>query len=350
MSLPFPTMRRRSKSFIRANAVFLAFSILPMIPLPSKPKIVEESSTRGVFEIEGLYPGYGHTIGNALRRVLLSSLKGAAIVSIKIDGTKHEFSTIEGVMEDAVEILLNLKQMRFKLQGEGPYTIKLDVSGDHDVKGSDFEVPSQVEVMTLDQHIATLTSKKAKFFIEAVVESGRGYVPAEARSKEKVEVGTIALDAAFSPVQHANYEVENMRVGDRTDYHRVRLVLETDGSITPREAFLSASEILVDQFGALVTGFGDGKVTPKVAVRVAEEEMERAFADEGEDDEIGKTKLDELKISSRTLNALREAGIKTVGGISRKREPALREIAGIGEKGIQEIKKALGGLGIVLKA
>ena len=324
-----------------------------MITSPSTPKVISEERNKAVFEIEGLHPGYGQTIGNSIRRVLLSSLKGAAITSVKIEGAKHEFSTIEGMMEDMIEFALNLKQMRFRLIGEGPYTITLSVSGEREVKGKDFKVPSQVEIVTPDLCIATLTSKKASLVMEATVEAGLGYVPQEARSKEKVDVGTIALDAIFSPVQKANYEVENMRVGDRTDYNRLRLFVETDGSMTPREAFAEAAQILVGQFDALAKGFVEGMPaaapSPVFTMTSGEDEEESSGA-EGEDETVLKMKLDELKhLSSRTLNVLREAGIKTVGGLSRKKEPTLREIEGLGDKGIQEIKKALGTYGITLK-
>lgn len=317
-----------------------------MISLPSQPKVILEEGNRAVFEIEGLYPGYGQTVGNSLRRVLLSSLPGAAITAVKIEGVGHEFSTIEGITEDVVEIILNLKQVRLKLHDQGPHTITLSVKGEKEVTGKDFHTPSQVEVVNKDLHIATITSKKTTFAIEAVVEAGRGFVPVEARSKEKVEVGVIALDASFSPVRHVNYEVENMRLGDRTDYNKVRLHIETDGTIAPREAFSEASGVLVQQFDALTKGFGANekegmdKFEPKEATDTGEEE-------DGED--ISKVKLDDLKLSSRTLNALREAGIKTVGGLARKKEETLREIEGMGEKGMQEVKKALGNFGITLK-
>lgn len=319
-----------------------------MIPLPSKPKIVFEEENKAIFEIEGLYPGYGQTIGNSLRRVLLSSLKGAAITSVKIAGVVHEFSTIEGVKEDIVDLILNLKQVRFRLHEDGPFTITLSASGEKDAKGKDFKTPSQVEVVTPDVHIASLTSKKSKLEMEAVVESGLGYIPVEARSKEKVEVGTIAMDAAFSPVRHVNYEVENMRVGDRTDYNRVRLHIDTDGSVSPRDAFGRAAQILVEQFGALVEGFAEQAVSVEGKVPLSSGEV---FAGESEaaEDAVLKVKLDELKFSSRTLNALRDAGIKTVGGLTRKKESTLREVGGLGDKGIQEIKKALGNFGITLK-
>jgi DNA-directed RNA polymerase subunit alpha len=319
-----------------------------MIPLPSQPKIIEESGTRAVFELEGLYPGYGHTIGNSLRRVLLSSLEGAAVISMKIEGVGHEFSVIEDVMEDVVEIVLNLKQLRFRIHGEGQFTATLSVKGEREVTGKDFEMPSQVELVSRDVHIATLTSKKAHINMEIVIEAGRGYVPVEARTKDKVEVGTIALDAAFSPVRHVNYEVADMRVGDRTDYNRVRLSVETDGSLEPRVAFEQAVAILVEQFRALTADFAQEQEVEERKDGVAVGDTSKDSSDL-EQETVLKQKLDELKLSARTLNALREAGIKTVGGLSRKKESALRGIEGMGDKGIQEIKKVLGNFGITLK-
>jgi len=321
-----------------------------MIPLPSKPKVVTEEGNRTVFEIEGLYPGYGQTIGNSLRRVLLSSLEGAVMTSVKIEGVGHEFSTIENVMEDVVDLILNLKQMRFKLHEPGPFTIKLSAKGERQVHGKDFEMPSQVEIVTSDAYIATLTSKRSSLIMEAVVESGRGFFPTEGRTKEKVEIGTIALDASFSPVRAVNYTVEDMRVADKTDYNRLRIDIETDGSITPREAFGKAAEILVDQFAELATGFEMAMPAVSRSAHLTKEKEETLEEHEGgEEEEVFKIKLDTLKVSSRTLNVLREAGIKTVGGIARKREETLREIEGLGDKGIQEIKKALGNFGITLK-
>lgn len=320
-----------------------------MIPTPTKPKIVREEGSRAVLEIEGLYPGYGHTLGNALRRVLLSSLLGAAVTSIKIEGVGHEFTAIEGVMEDVVDLSLNIKQMRLRLHEEGPFTITISASGEREVLGRDFKAPSQVEIVSKDAHIATLSSKKSRLAVEAVVESGVGYVPVEARAKEKVEVGTIALDAAFSPVRHVNYEVENMRVGDRTDYNRLLVTIETDGSVAPRDAYRQAAEILVAQFGALSGGFAENVTRAERPGAQHPEEEALAAVSEAGDESVLKTKLDDLKFSSRTLNALREAGIKTVGGLARKRKETIAEIEGMGEKGIQEVKKALGNLGITLK-
>lgn len=316
------------------------------IPLPSKPKIIFEETNRAVFEIENLYPGYGHTIGNSLRRIILSSLRGSVITSVKIEGVNHEFSTIAGVKEDVVEILLNLKQLRFRLHEDGPITINLSVKGEKEVTGKDFKLPSQVELINQETHIATLTDKKASLVIDAVVECGIGYVPVEARTREKVEVGMIALDAAFSPVRHVNYEVEDMRVGDRTDYNRVRLTIETDGSLTPREALEEAIKILIEQWSALA-----GEIRENIPPSAAEKSKipEEPVLPKSTETDISKTKVEELNISSRTLNALKEAGIKTVAGLAKKKESKLKEIEGLGDKGIQEIKRALGNMGITLK-
>lgn len=221
--------------------------------LPSPPKLVFEDKEKnlGVFEIEGLYRGYGITLGNALRRVLLSSLEGAAITKVKIKDVPHEFSTIEGVMEDVVEILLNLKKIRLKLLSEGPETLKLKASGVKEVKAKDIEKNPNVKIVNPDQIIAHLTSKKAKLEMEMTVEKGLGYLPIEQRKKEKVPVGTILLDALFSPIRKVSFEVEEMRVGERTDFNRLKIAIETDGTITPKEALQKAAQILVEHFQIL---------------------------------------------------------------------------------------------------
>ena len=219
-----------------------------MISLPSQPKIIEKKDNLAVFEIAGLWPGYGVTIGNTFRRVLLSSLRGAAVTQVKIKGVQHEFSTIPGVLEDVVNILLNLKQLRFKLYTEEPQKARLKVRGEKTVKGADFDLSSQVEIVNKDALVATLTAKSAELEIEILIEKGLGYEPVEMRKKGKLEAGTISLDAIFTPVRKVSYRVENMRVGERTDFDRLFLELETDGTITPEEALRLASEILVKHF------------------------------------------------------------------------------------------------------
>jgi DNA-directed RNA polymerase subunit alpha len=219
-----------------------------MIPLPSTPKMIEKKGNKATFEIAGLYPGYGVTIGNSLRRVLLSSMEGAAITQVKMKDVQHEFSTISGVLEDVLRIILNLKQVRCKLYGDESQKIQLRVKGEKEVKAGDFETPTQVEIANKDAHIATITDRNKTLEIEALVEKGIGYVPAEQHKKGKLEIGTIVLDAIFTPVKRVAFRVENMRVGERTDYDRLFLEIETDGTLTPEEALRQASEILANHF------------------------------------------------------------------------------------------------------
>ncbi|MEK7640953.1 MAG: DNA-directed RNA polymerase subunit alpha [Patescibacteria group bacterium] len=211
-------------------------------------KKVSETEKEGVFEIEGLYAGYGLTLANALRRVLLSSLPGAAITQVKIKGVSHEFTTLEGVKEDMVEVALNMKKIRFRIHTDEPQVLTLRVKGEKVVTASDIETNAQVDLITPDAPIATLTSKSAELDIEITVEKGLGYVPVESRRSEKLPIGVIALDALFSPVSKVNFVIENMRVGERADYNRIRLIIETDGSLTPSSALRKASNILQDHF------------------------------------------------------------------------------------------------------
>jgi DNA-directed RNA polymerase subunit alpha len=235
-----------------------------MIPLPLQPKIIEKKGNWARFEIEALYPGYGVTIGNSLRRVLISSLPGAAVTQMKIKGVSHEFSTIPGVLEDVITIMLNLKQLRFRVFADEPQKATLKVKGEKEVLGSDFEYPAQVELINKDLHIATLTDKKAELEMEIQIEKGIGYLPREARrQKEKLEIGVIPLDAIFTPIKRVSFKVENMRVGERTDFDRLFLEIETDGTISPQEAFSQASEILVKHFNLFYQTFKTEEVAPK---------------------------------------------------------------------------------------
>ncbi|HRY76807.1 MAG TPA: DNA-directed RNA polymerase subunit alpha [Candidatus Paceibacterota bacterium] len=222
--------------------------------LPSKPKIIKEEDNVGVFEIEGLYTGYGLTIGNALRRVLLSSLPGAAITTVKIKGVQHEFSTLPGIMEDVIQIIINLKKIRVKMFTNEPQTLFLSAKGERKISAADIDKNSNVEILNPEAHIATLTEKKSELEIIFTIEQGLGYVPAEFRKKDKLPIGTISLDAAFSPIQKVNYEVEDMRVGERTDYNRLRIYIETDGSISARLALKKATEILTAHFQTIENG------------------------------------------------------------------------------------------------
>lgn len=222
-----------------------------MIPLPSEPKVVSKEGNRAVFELGPLYPGYGTTLGNALRRVLISSLQGAAATSVKIAGVDHEFSTIPDVLEDVIEIILNLKRVRLKLFKDEPETVFLRAKGQREVTAADIEETADVQVINKDQHIATITGKKGEVEMEITIEKGIGYVPVELRQKDKLVIGKIAIDGIFTPIQNVNFEVENVRVGQRTDYNKVLLDITTDGSISPEEALKNASQILIDQFSVV---------------------------------------------------------------------------------------------------
>lgn len=313
------------------------------IILPSKPKILKEEGVSGVYEIEGLYPGYGHTLGNSLRRIILSSLPGVAITSVKISGVTHEFSVMDGVKEDVITILLNLKKVRMRFTTDEPQTLRLKVKGEKVVTAADIELPGQVEVLNPDQHIATVTDKNTTLEIEIHAEKGLGFIQKEMLQKDRVEIGSIALDAIFTPIRRASYEVENMRVGDRTDFNKLKLSIETDGTITPNEALVKSIEIMINQLKAVV-GFKEEEA-PAVSMPREESAPVRTEIDP----EVLKTRVESLDLSARTQNALANGNIRTVGGLARKKERDLLEVEGLGQKGIQEIKKALGEFGITLK-
>ena len=219
-----------------------------MIQLPGEPKVASKEGNKATFEIAPLYPGYGTTLGNVIRRVLISSIEGAAITSAKIKGVDHEFSAIDGVREDIIELIINLKKVRFKVFSDDPVTLKLSSKGAGAVTASDIEADANVEVVNPDQHIATITDKKTEFELEMRVEKGVGYIPVEQRQKEKLTVGEIAIDGIFTPIRNVNYTVENIRVGQRTDYNKVLIDVETDGSISPEETMKKAAQIIIEHF------------------------------------------------------------------------------------------------------
>jgi DNA-directed RNA polymerase subunit alpha len=319
------------------------------ITLPSKPRVVTEEDLRGTYEIDGLYPGYGHTLGNSLRRIVLSSLPGAAVTSVRIAGVDHEFSTLEGVKEDVITILLNLKKVRIRMNTDEPQTLNLKVSGAKKVTANEISVTGQVEILNEDLHIAEITDKNTTLDIELTVERGLGYVSKESLQKDKVEIGTIAVDAIFTPIRRVNYEVENMRVGDRTDFNRLRMHVETDGTLTPREAFEKSIEIMINQLKAII-GFKEEEIVaqePEVEEEATGEELKEEKKEI--DSEFLKTRVDSLDLSPRTINALSNANIRTVGGLARKKEEDVLAIEGLGTKGLQEIKRALSNFGIILK-
>ncbi len=245
---------------------------MQIITSPQEPKYTELAKNHGKFEILGCHPGYGTTLGNALRRVVLSSLAGAAARSVKIKGVSHEFSTIDGVMEDVVQIILNLKQVRFKMHGEGDEVVKVTLKskGEGVVTAASIKTPSSVEVVNPDQVIATITDKKIELEMEIEVDRGLGYVPVESRERDdEREIGVIAIDAIYTPVKRVNYEVENMRVGKRTDYDKITLEIVTDGSVTPQEAFEKSVSILVAQFSSLTEVAKEGVEEAEIVTEVA---------------------------------------------------------------------------------
>lgn len=319
------------------------------VALPSKPKPVLEEGNLGIYEIEGLYPGYGHTLGNSLRRIILSSLSGAAITGLKIDGVLHEFTAMEGVKEDVIALILNLKKVRFALHGDEPQTLTLSVQGPALVTAANIANSLQCEVLTPEQYICEITDKKTTLTMEMTIEKGLGYLPKEMITKEKVDIGGISLDAAFTPIRRVNYEVEPMRVGDRTDYNRLKISIETDGTLTPRKALEDAIEIMIHQLKAIV-GFKEEEVITE-SLPTPEEIREEAtpMQEEKVDMEFLKIRIDSLDLSARTLNALNNAGIRTLGGLVRKTADDLLDVEGLGEKGLQEIKRALSNFGVTLK-
>jgi DNA-directed RNA polymerase subunit alpha len=318
------------------------------IVLPSKLKIVSEDTYKGIFEIEGLYPGYGHTLGNSLRRIILSSIPGAAVTQVKIKGADHEFSTLAGVREDVVTMILNLKKVRFQLTGDEPATATLTVKSGV-VTAKDFQTSGQLVVTSPDQYIAEVTGK-GELSIEVVVSKGMGFVPREMLSKEKVDIGTIMTDARFSPIVGASYDVEDMRVGDRTNYNRLCMTIETDGSISPREALEQSIKIMLEQFRAILDLKEVVQMKPIEHELITEEEVSETSTISKEDlTEVLKTRIDSLQFSTRTLNALSDAGIRTVGGLIQKTEDGLLELDGFGEKGLNEVKDVLTNYGLSLK-
>ncbi len=331
------------------------------ILLPSKLKVVHEEGKKGTYEIEGLYPGYGHTLGNSLRRIILSSIPGSAMTTLRIQGVDHEFSTMNGVREDVIAFILNLKKVRFQSTSEEPQILTLKVKGPKVVTAADIEASGQVEVMNPELYLCEVTGKD-DLQVEITVENGIGFVTKDMRGKEKVAIGSILVDAAFTPIRKVSYEVEKMRVGDRTDYNKLIISVETDGSLTAREAVERSLSIMIQQCSAIL----DLYIEPKT-IGIARESVvadEAAFesiaetASVGTEDEVDqesmndtlKTRIDKLQVPTRIQNVLNQANIRTIGGLVRKTEADLLEIEGLGQKGINEIKDALKAFDITLKS
>jgi len=312
------------------------------VSLPKKPKYSILGENLGKIEIEACHPGFGTTIGNTLRRILLSSLTGAAATSIKIKGISHEFSTMPGVKEDLIQIILNLKKVRFKVHKDEPVKLTLKEKGAKKISAAQIQCPADVEVVNKDMPIAEITDKKAQMEMEIEVQKGLGYVPVEQQEREKKEIGLIAIDAIFTPVKRVNYVIENMRVGKRTDFDKITFEIETDGSITPEEAFQEAVKIAIDQFGAtkeMDTGEKADETENVDAVLDEKKEQEISEVKKGDSMDL---EVASIPFSTRTQNVLEKSNIKTIADLVSLKENELMNLEGMGEKGIKEIRKAIG--------
>ena len=295
---------------------------------PALANIDETSSVSATFTIEPMYAGYGNTLGNSLRRVLLSSIEGAAIVAFRIEGATHEFTTVEGVKEDVVDIMLNLKNVHLKVHSDEPIELRLEKKGAGTVTAADIKTTADVEVVNPDQVIATIDDPKKALVIDLVVESGRGYRTIEESSETRLHSDMIALDAMFSPVLRVRYKVAGTRVGRETNLDKLDLSIETDGSITPREAFEEAAAILVNQYTALA-GSTTVAAAPALGTDLEDETSEL------------NTSIEELGLTARTANALINNEIRTVHDLVTLSEQDLRELKGFGSKALDEVKDKL---------
>jgi DNA-directed RNA polymerase subunit alpha len=312
------------------------------------PKITHEEVTedRGVFVIEPLDRGFGYTFGNSLRRVLLSSLEGAAVTSVKIEGVAHEFTTLPGVREDVTDIILNLKQLVCILHGESPEVeVRLTKRGDGIVTAADIEAPADLEILNPDLEIANLSSK-GRLEITLTIGRGRGYLPAEGNRGQAHTIGVIPVDSMFSPINRVSYDVEAARVGQRTDYDKLVLDVTTNGSIDPKEAIAEAAEILIRQLAIFtdlerIEGFGENA----------------AAASDGGSENVGISlaggmenfPIEELELGVRSYNCLKRVGIETIGDLVTKSENELAAIPNFGKKSIEEVKETLQQHGLTLR-
>ncbi len=303
----------------------------------TKPKIeyAELSDTYGKFIVEPLERGFGVTLGNALRRVLLSSIPGAAVTSVKIENVLHEFSTVQGVVEDVTQIILNLKELSFKLHSDKPKLLRLDVKGKKDVTAGDLQPDAEVEILNPDLHIATLDGKNAHLVMELVVERGKGYVPAERHRKSEHVIGVIPVDSVFSPIQKVNYSIEDTRVGQATDYDRLVFEVWTDGSIRPEEALQESARLVIDYF-RLFVGTTAGA---EVAVGPQADETSK----------LATMPIEELDLSVRPYNCLKRAGINTLGDLLQRTEDEVVNVKNFGRKSLDEVKEKLAALGLELR-
>ncbi len=316
------------------------------IPLPNQAKINHTGGNSYEVTLEPLYPGYGVTIGNALRRVLLSSMPGAAVTAVKIKYVDHEFSAVPNVKEDVIQIILNLKQLRLRSFSTEPVRLKLQTKGEGVVTAEMFQETDQVEVANKDLYICTLDSKNTDFEMEIVVEQGRGYEPVEVRANNNLEVGMLAIDAIYTPVRSVFFDVSNVRVGGMTNFDKLVVRMETDGTITGGEAMDIASHILVDHFSMMFNNEGAERMEMMNQAAVEEEvEVEgeaTAPATESASESSSGTPIDDTTLSNRAKNALQKSGINTIEALRGMSDEDIRNIAGLGEKTITEIMEMLG--------
>lgn len=305
--------------------------------MPRGIEVVEEDKSRnyGKIVVEPLERGWGHTLGNALRRVLLSSLQGAAVISVRIDNVLHEFSTIEGVSEDVTDVILNIKQLRLKLLADEDVTLRLDVSGEGEVKASDIEENPDVRILNPDLHIATIDAN-ARLKMEMRVSDGRGYVPAEQNRREDDPVGSVPIDALFSPVSRVNYSVENTRVGQRTDLDKLIMEVVTDGSLDVEDAVAYGAKLLYDHLNLFINF--EGELEP-VKEKVTDERLSKL-------QQLLKMRVDELELSVRSANCLRAANIHTLADLVRNQESAMLKYKNFGRKSLVELHRVLNNLGL----
>ncbi len=311
---------------------------MDQIQLPNHAEVTNQEGNKYVLTLEPLYPGYGVTIGNALRRVLLSSMPGAAVTAVKIKFVDHEFSTIPNVKEDVIQIILSLKQLRLKSHSTEPVRLALRSKGEGKVTAAQIKTNDQVEIINKDLHIATLDNKNAELDMELIVEQGRGYVPVEVRENQKLEVGMLAIDAIYTPVKSVFYDISNVRVGQITNFDKLVLHIETDGTITGEEAIDIASHIAVDHFTMMFKK--DYAVTPAIA-SLENSNLEEPSIAMVEQPANGQS-LEELNLSNRAKNALTKNGITTVEALRELSNEQINDISGLGEKTIAEILTVLG--------
>lgn len=309
-------------------------------------KVREENDTSGVYEVAPLPRGYGHTLANSLRRILLSSLQGAGVTSIKIKGADHEYSTVKGVKEDVIEILMNIKQLQFKMTDDQPQACRIEKSGKGVVTGKDISLATGVEIMNPEVVIANLTDDKASLVMEVVVERGVGYK--QANEAERAEVGRIPTDTDFSPVKKVSFDVVGARKGQLTDLDGVNISITTDGSIAPKEALLAAAKILQDFSGKVMVALGVSKLEVEQLAQESSEIKEEVVA-ESASDEISSWKIEELPISKRSKSGLLAGGYVTVGDLAKIKTAELLELPGFGNKSLNEVVDLMSQYGIDIK-